>query len=221
MLQGKVVANLAVEDGNKNIAVLARQDFYGQGLAESAAKNVEAAGATVAAKVLYNAEAENFTAEVNEIAAAKPDAVILVAFDETAKIIPQMIAKGIGPDKIKIYFVDGNLSNTKYVKENFDLTGQKGTAPAAADLDPAFTDKLKAIDPKVKDFTYGPESYDTVMISALAALQAGDDSGEAIAKEILKVVQEGTKCTGLGAVLQAGRGRRGHRLRRCLGSRRT
>ena len=78
VLQGKVVANLAVQDGNKNVAVLARQDFYGEGLAESAAKNLEAGGATVAAKVLYNAEAENFTAEVNEIAAKKPDAIILV-----------------------------------------------------------------------------------------------------------------------------------------------
>jgi branched-chain amino acid transport system substrate-binding protein len=194
VLQGKVVANLAVEDGNKNVAVLARQDFYGQGLAESAAKNVESAGATVAAKVLYNAEAENFTAEINEIAAAKPDAVILVAFDETKKIIPQMIAKGIGPDKIKVYFVDGNLAD--YSTEKFDLAGQKGTAPSPADLDPKFTDQIKAIDPKVTDFTYAPESYDTVMISALAALQAGDDSGEAIAGEILKVVQEGTKCTG-------------------------
>ena len=99
VLQGKVVANLAVQDGNKNVAVLARQDFYGEGLAESAAKNVEAAGATVPAKVLYNADAENFTAEVNEIAAAKPDALILVAFDETTKIIPQLIAKGLGPDR--------------------------------------------------------------------------------------------------------------------------
>jgi branched-chain amino acid transport system substrate-binding protein len=194
VLQGKVVANLAVEDGNKNVAVLARQDFYGQGLAESAAKNVEAAGATVAAKVLYNAEAENFTAEVNEIAAAKPDAIILVAFNETTKIIPQLIAKGLGPDKTKIYFVDGNLAD--YSAEKFNLTGMKGTAPSPADLDATFTDKLKAIDPKVKDFTYGPESYDTVMISALAALQAGDDSGEAISKEILKVTQDGTKCTG-------------------------
>ena len=194
VLQGKVVANLAVKDGNKNVAVLARQDFYGQGLAESAAKNIEAAGATVAAKVLYNADAENFTAEVNEIAASKPDAVILVAFNETTKIIPQLIAKGLGPDKIKIYFVDGNLAD--YSDQKFDLTGMKGTAPSPADLDPAFKQKLTAIDAKVKDFTYGPESYDAVMISALAALQAGDDSGEAIAKQIIKVTEGGTKCTG-------------------------
>jgi len=194
VLQGKVVANLAVQDGNKNVAVLARQDFYGEGLAESAAKNVEAAGATVPAKVLYNAEAENYTAEVNEIAAAKPDALILVAFEETTKILPQLIAKGMGPQDIKIYFVDGNLAD--YSKEKFDLTGVKGTAPAPANPDPAFNKELQEIDPKIKDFTYSTESYDAVMMSALAALTAKDDSGEAISKEIIKVSMDGTQCSG-------------------------
>ncbi len=195
MLQGKVVANLAVEDGNKNVAVLARQDFYGQGLAESAAKNVEAAGATVAAKVLYNAEAENFTAEVNEIAAAKPDAIILVAFNETTKIIPQLIAKGLGPDKTQDLL--RRRQPGRLLRGEVRPHGDEGHGSFAGRPRPGPSPtKLKAIDPKVKDFTYGPESYDTVMISALAALQAGDDSGEAIAKEIIKVSQDGTKCTG-------------------------
>ena len=34
------------------------------------------------------------------------------------------------------------------------------------------------------------------MISALAALAAGDDSGEAIAKEIINVTKDGTQCSG-------------------------
>ncbi len=194
VLQGKVVANLAVQDGNKNVAVLARQDFYGSGLADSAASNLEAAGANVAAKVLYNADAENFTAEINEIAAAKPDALILVAFNETTKMIPALIRKGIGPDKIKIYFVDGNLAD--YSAEKFDLTGMKGTAPSPADADPEFNKQLQELDPNVKDFTYSTESYDTVMLSALAALAADSDNGEAIAKEIINVSKDGTQCSG-------------------------
>jgi ABC-type branched-subunit amino acid transport system substrate-binding protein len=196
LLQGKVVANLAVQDGNKNVAVLARQDFYGEGLAESAAKNLEAAGAKVAAKVLYNADAENYTAEINQIAATKPDAIILVAFEETAKIIPQLVAKGLGPKDIKIYMVDGNLSNTNYVKADYDLAGQKGTAPSPAKPDPGFNKELKAIDPKIEDFTYSTESYDAVVMSALAALTAKNDSGEAIAKEIINVSKDGTQCSG-------------------------
>lgn len=194
LLQGKVVANQAVKDGFKNVAVLARQDFYGEGLAASAVKNLKVAGVNVTKSVLYNADAENFTAEVNEIAASKPDAIILVAFNETTKIVPQLVAKGIGPQDIQLYFVDGNLAD--YSKENFDLEGVKGTAPSPADLDPAFKPKLLKINPKIKDFTYGPESYDTVMMSALAALEAKDDSGQSIASKLVDVSQGGTKCTG-------------------------
>ena len=85
--------------------------------------------------MLYAADAQNFTAEVNEIAASQPDALVLIAFNETTKIIPQLIAKGIGPQDIQIYFVDGNMAD--YSAEKFDLTGVKGTFPAPAEVDPA------------------------------------------------------------------------------------
>ena len=58
--------------------------------------------ATSSTKKLYSADATNFTAEVNKVAAAKPDAIVLIAFDETKKIIPQLIAKGVGPQDVQI-----------------------------------------------------------------------------------------------------------------------
>ncbi len=191
-LQGQVLANLAAEDGFQNVAIMARQDFYGEGLAEQVQTTLQEKGVNVADFVLYSADAQNYTAEVNQIAAAKPDALVLVAFEETTKIIPQLIAKGIGPEDIQIYFVDGNLAD--YSDETFDLTGVKGTLPVSGDPDPAFNDRLLSIDPKLKDFSYGPQSYDAMMIIALAAIQAGDDSGEAIGANIIDVTREGTAC---------------------------
>ena len=193
-LQGKVLANLAVKDGFKNVAVLARQDFYGEGLANSTAENLEKAGATVTDKVLYNADAETFTAEVNKIAAKKPEAIVLVAFEETTKIIPQLVAKGLGPKDIQIYFVDGNLAD--YSKETFDLKGVKGTLPSPSKVDPAFNKSLMKVNPKLKDFSYGAQSYDAVMMTALAALEAKDDSGKAISSKLIGISREGTPCTG-------------------------
>ena len=84
-LQGQVLANLAVEDGFSNVAVMARQDFYGEGLAEQVQTTLQEKGANVAEYVLYSADAQNYTAEVNKIAAAKPDALVLVAFEETTR----------------------------------------------------------------------------------------------------------------------------------------
>jgi branched-chain amino acid transport system substrate-binding protein len=190
-LQGEILANLIVEDGFENVAIMGRQDFYGEGLSERTRDVLEEKGATVSDFILYAADAQNFTAEVNQVAASKPDAIVLVSFNETTKIIPQLIAKGIGPQDVQIYFVDGNLAD--YSKENFDLTGVIGTAPGAAEPDAEFEARLKE-DPTVKDLTYGPESYDATVITALAAIAAGDDSGEAIGSEIVNVTREGTEC---------------------------
>ncbi len=192
-LQGKVLAQTAIDDGFSNVAIMARQDFYGEGLADQAETSLEDGGATVADKVLYAADAQNFTAEVNQIAATQPDALILVAFEETTKIIPQLIAKGIGPQDIQLYFVDGNLAD--YSDENFDLAGVKGTLPVSGDPDPGFNDRLLEIDPKLKDFSYGPQSYDAVVISALAAIAAENDNGEAVGSQIIDVTREGTECS--------------------------
>ncbi len=192
-LQGQVLADLAAADGFTNIAVMARQDFYGEGLAEQVKTTFEEKGGTVSEYLLYSADAENFTAEVNKIAAAKPEALVLVSFEEATKIIPQLIAKGVGPQDIQIYFVDGNTAD--YSAEKFDLTGVKGTIPVPAELDPSFNEKLKTIDPKLKDFSYGPQSYDATVITALAAIAADSDNGEAIGAQIVDVTREGTQCS--------------------------
>jgi len=193
-LQGQVLGNMAVEDGFTNVAVMARQEAYGEGLAQQTVETLEEKGATVSANVLYSADAQNFTAEVNKVAASKPEAIVLIGFEETTKIIPQFIAKGIGPQDVQIYFVDGNMAD--YSDEGFDLEGVKGTFPAAAEVDESFNDRLLEINPKLKDFTYGPQSYDAVMLSALAAIAADDDSGEAIAAELINVSKDGTECMG-------------------------
>ena len=130
---------------------------------------------------------------MNKIAAAKPEALVLVSFEEATKIIPQLIAKGVGPQDMQIYFVDGNTAD--YSAEKFDLTGVKGTIPVPAELDPSFNEKLKTIDPKLKDFSYGPQSYDATVITALAAIAADSDNGEAIGAEIVDVTREGTQCS--------------------------
>ncbi len=192
-LQGQVLANLAVEDGFENVAIMGRQDFYGEGLSEQVQSTLEEKGANVAEFVLYAADATKYSAEVAKIAAAKPDALVLVGFEETTKIIPQLIGNGIGPQDIQLYFVDGNLAD--YSKESFDLAGVKGTLPVSGNPDPGFNDRLLEVDPKLKDFSYGPQSYDAAMIIALAAIAAGDDSGEAVGAEIINVTKDGTQCS--------------------------
>ncbi|MGI8612923.1 MAG: ABC transporter substrate-binding protein, partial [Nocardioidaceae bacterium] len=201
VLQGAVMGNLVVADGAKNIAILARQDSYGEALAANVEKTIQAQGATVAAKVLYNADANQFTAEVNQVAASNPDAIVLIAFNETTKIIPRLIASGVGPQDVQTYFVDGNTADYSSDFPAGTLTGVKATYPGAQ-LTNDFRTKLLSVNPKLKDFTYGPESYDATVLSALAATAAKSDSGKAIASQIVNVSRDGTKCTDYAACVK-------------------
>ena len=194
VLQGAVMANLLVEDGRQNVAILARQDSYGETLAEQVKSGLEAAGSKVAVTSFYGEKAPSYDAQIDQVAAAKPDAVVLIAFDETKKIIPQLVGKGVGPQDVATYFVDGNVAD--YSGESFaaQLKGVKGTVPGAEATD-EFRKRLLAIDPKLKDYSYAAESYDAVITSALAAIAAKNDSGEAIASELVEVTKGGEKCT--------------------------
>lgn len=96
VLQGQVMASTLVADGHQNIAILARQDSYGEALAENVQKFFEEQGGSVVSYTLYSPEAATYTAEVEQIKAEDPDAIVLIAFDETKKIVPELIKNGLG-----------------------------------------------------------------------------------------------------------------------------
>ena len=197
ILQGAVLANLLIEDGRQNVAILARQDAYGETLAKEISKNLKAAGSTVAANVLYSEKTGPGDSQITEIADAKADAIVLVAFEETTTIVPKLIQAGAGPQDVPTYFVDGNTANygegDAATLPDGTLKGTKGTIPGA-EATSDFKDRLATVNPDLKDYSYSAESYDAVVTSALAAIVAESDSGEAIAKEIPNVTKGGEKC---------------------------
>ncbi|MSV95665.1 MAG: ABC transporter substrate-binding protein [Actinobacteria bacterium] len=117
-LQGAVLAGLIAADGNASVYIMALDDAYGTGLAASISKNLEAAGVTVLGTKIYDPAAVSFDAEVAEVVAANPDAIMLVTFDEGSRILRTMVEQGIGPKVKKVYGCDGNMGNA--LGENFD-----------------------------------------------------------------------------------------------------
>jgi hypothetical protein len=111
VLQGAVLADTVLGDGAKSIAVINRNDAYGTGLNEDMQKALVAGGAKVVVTKTYDEKAEKFNAEVNEIKAAKPDAIVIIGFEESSKILSALVEAGIGPTKIKTYGCDGNMGN--------------------------------------------------------------------------------------------------------------
>lgn len=195
VLQGRVLADTVIEDGNATVGILALQDAYGTGLADQVEKNVVAGNGEVVEKIIYDPKAANYATEVSDIRAADPEAIVLVGFDETKKIIPEMVKQGIGPADKKIYLVDGNLSD---FSEDFDAgtmgPNVKGSLPGVAATD-ELKKRLATVDDKLQDWSYAAESYDGVVLMALAAIAADSDAGPDIAKELPGVSRDGTKCT--------------------------
>ena len=109
--QGNVIGQKVVADGNQNIAFIVRNDSYGNGLLGEAVKAVEEGGGTVVVTKIYDEKATSFDTEVDEVAAADPDAVVVIGFEESSKILRTMVEKGIGPRDLRVYGCDGNIGN--------------------------------------------------------------------------------------------------------------
>ncbi len=117
-LQGAIVANLVLEDGAASAYILNLDDSYGNGIAAVVAAVLEESGVTVLGQKAYDPTAASFDAEVDEIVAADPDAIILISFDEGSRILRTAVEKGIGPTVKAYYGTDGNMGNA--LGENFD-----------------------------------------------------------------------------------------------------
>jgi branched-chain amino acid transport system substrate-binding protein len=192
VLQGKVLGNYMATCGAQTVGMVVLNDAYGTGLAKNIKSAFEAAGGKVVAEELFNTGDSQFGSQVDKVMAAKPDAIVLVTFDEAKQIIPLITGKGAKPGQL--FLVDGNTTDYSKDFQPGTLTGAHGTFPgtfAAA----GFTKKLLEIDPSLKDFTYGGESYDAVNLIALAAESAKSVKGVDIAAKLKDVSQGGEKCT--------------------------
>lgn len=196
VLQGEVLGNLIATDGIATLGLLVLNDAYGTGLAEYTATAFEAAGGTVVAEELFNEGDTSVDAQVSALAAADPEAVAVITFDQASFALPALVNAGFSGEQL--YLVDGNLADYSETFEAGLIEGAKGTLPG---LDVAtlgdFSDRLLEVDPALTDFSYAAESYDAVILLALAALQAGSTDGEAIAAELQAVsggAGDGEKC---------------------------
>jgi branched-chain amino acid transport system substrate-binding protein len=210
LLQGGVVGNQIVKDGNENVAIIYQQTAYGEGLQAKSKEVIEAAGATVVAEEAFKEGESNFDAAVDKVIASGADSVLVISYDEVKKIVPALQKKKF--DGSKIYLVDGNLANFSDQAWASYLTGAQGTLPGGQP-DEAF--KKRAADlymanygKELTEFAYLAESYDAVILLALAAEQAKNDSGEAIAANMISVSSGGEKVTSFAdglAAIKAGK----------------
>lgn len=186
LLQGEVLGNEIAADGAETLGMIVLNDAYGTGLAGALKATFESAGGEVVAEELFNEGDTSFDAQISAVTAAAPDAIALITFDQAKTIVPALV--GAGYPGSQLYFVDGNLADYSADFAAGTIEGAKGTLPG---LDTAklgdFTDRLLEIDPDLTDFSYAAESYDAVVLIALAALAANSTDGAEIAAKLQEV----------------------------------
>ena len=203
VLQGEVLGNLIAEDGNQTLGMIVLNDSYGTGLAKYVTEAFEAAGGEVVAAPTYNTGDTNFDSQISEVLAAAPDAIALITFDEINVMLPSLFGQFPAD---KLYLVDGNLKN--FADAGFaagSLTGAKGTLPGLTiDSIGDFTGELDAwVESEgiaaLEDYSYAAESFDAVILLALASLASGGATdGETVASFLQEVsggTGDGETCT--------------------------
>jgi branched-chain amino acid transport system substrate-binding protein len=192
LLQGRVLANQILQDGADKVAILFQSTSYGIGL-NAQLKSVLVKGKATVESIEFPENETSVASYVDKALAGKPDAIVIVSYNESKKIIPALQAKGFSGGNL--YLVDGNAVD--YSKEAYAeyINGAKASIPGKA-LDASFKSKLVASYKKYEkksltDFTYAESIYDAVILGALAAEAAKDASGPGIKSQLTEISKAG------------------------------
>jgi len=100
-LQARALADLIIEDGNNTVGILALNDPYGTGLAENTLNNLVDAGLSEddIVSITYDPQAANFDSEVQQMVDFNPDAIVVVGFEESSRILEGLNSNGVGPQR--------------------------------------------------------------------------------------------------------------------------
>lgn len=209
---GRVAAQVLIDKGYKKIAMMYENDESRQSIAGAMATAFEAAGGTITDKVAFTPKQPSYSAELIKVAGTKPDAVWLGSGQESgATLIKNAQQAG--------YKWQWMVSSDLAVPEMFGLVGNDVMEGVLSETPSADTtiqyvqdwnaryQELYKEDPSG---AFQSNSYDQIIILALAMQKAGTASGEAISQNYHKVTDANSAATvvhsyadGL-AALQAG-----------------
>lgn len=195
-VQGAVLGQIIAQDGVKNLAIAVFNDEYGTSLRDVVVKTVDDAGVNVVygEKDTFDPTETNFSSMVTAIKATNPDATLVIAFDQTKPLLKALASAGVNTKKL--YFVDGNTSDYSSELDAGLLEGSKGTIPGVNPSDD-FVKRLESTGVDLKNTTtYGAETYDGIILAALAAQKGGSADGKTIQANMAAVSgsTKGEKC---------------------------
>ncbi len=200
LLLSEMMAQLMASEGAETVGVIYRQESYGTGLAIAFRESFEEVGGIIDPFIAYAPGTDSFDPEIDLLVAADPDAIFIIGFEEAASIVTTMHERGVGPTSdTTVYGTAGHISSIGgAVSDPSILTGMRG-AENSVDLRTirSFTDRLETAYEGGVDgiYGYGAETYDAVIITALAAEMARSTDPTSVAREINDITRTGIKCS--------------------------
>lgn len=203
-VQGAALGSLILSDGAADVAFLVFNDAYGIGLRDVVQATVEEAGGTITygangAGQEFPPGQTTFSSEVTAAMASDPDAIVIIAFDETIAVVAELVSQGF--DISTTYYTDGNAADYSEDFEPGTMEGAQGTTPGA---NPA--DDFKAMvsgwhasveGSPLSDYIYAAESYDATILAGLASVRGGATDPETLQANMAAVSgsEGGTACS--------------------------
>ena len=202
-LQGKVLADLAWEQGYKNVGVIYVDDPYGFGLAEQFAMTFQSLGGKTTLVPHAHVEKPSFKDELEQAKAEGAEVLLAIGHRKQTDVYLPEAVNGNYFDKF--LFPDAAKSPDLLALVGWDaLEGSLGTAPGSPPGRPerqAFRDAYTLF--YGNDFPEGAflaESYDAAALIGLATAKAGSTTDfEAIRDALREVAGPGGEIVGPGA----------------------
>ena len=200
-IQGAVLADAIEEtEGNTDavVSVAARNDPYGEGIANSFTEAWEAKGGTTTGEpVLFDPELSSYNSEAGDIVGGNPDLFVIIDFEEPYNRLGPALTRTGDFDPADLWTADGlafedGVGSTSIPVDT--LANAKGSRPSGPEeVSPAAEafDKLYkgAPGPKGRG-TFDAQNFDAATLCVLGAVAAGSNEGSAIAEQIQAVASE-------------------------------
>jgi branched-chain amino acid transport system substrate-binding protein len=203
--QGRVLARVIWQQGYRNVAVIYRNDAWGQGLYESLKTSFEALGGRVDG-VAYDPRAQDLSGEVGRLADivsrfGDNTAVVMMSFEDDGINIIRLSARNPVLSSKVFFGTDGSALSSRFLtevgEEILKLGGNPSTNywPASNPLQREFVRRYRDLYGENPD-AYSMNAYDAVWLIALSVMLTGRYDGEAIARAIPLVAQHYYGVTG-------------------------
>jgi branched-chain amino acid transport system substrate-binding protein len=197
VIQGPLLANLIIDDGFSNVAVLYQSTEYGVGFGESVAANITGAGGTVALEEAYDPAQTSFTDLAQAVVDSGAEAMVMITYGEGAQILLDLESAGF---EGAVYVADGFVDTVKPVNVGDRpevLEGIRGTYPAVAPTtgEATFGDRFAAFAPAGTPTVFSAHMYDCLVTLLLAAQVAQSSDPTVYVDEIIGVTRDGEVCS--------------------------